>query len=122
MLFGRSCGDVNEEAEIPGRWGGTSSLPVNSQVSSLFAVRLQILSHGIDQFREVRDEIDRILELVAENLGRLEGGATRGPEAGRRGVSRWGDFMIRWKRGAGGPAVLGYIGSALESAQKVASR
>jgi len=70
MLFGRSCGDVNEEAEIPGRWGGTSSLPVDSQVSSLFAVRLQILSHGIDQFREVRDEVDRILELVAENLGR----------------------------------------------------
>ena len=69
MLFGRACGDVNEEAEVPGRWAGTSSLPVNSQVSSLFAVRLQVLSHGIDQFREVRSEIDLILGQVGESLG-----------------------------------------------------
>lgn len=68
VVWGRSCEDVEQEVGVPERWAGTLTIPVNSEVLSLFAARYQILFHGIDQYREVRSEIDLILAQLEESL------------------------------------------------------
>lgn len=69
LIVGRSCDDFEEEAELPARWSGTTALPVNFETMGLFAARLDLLSHGVVQFREVRAEIDRIRGIVEDGLG-----------------------------------------------------
>ena len=69
VLVGRDCEDMEKEADSPPEWAGTSTLPVNSEILGLFASRFQILSHAVDQFGEVRAEIDTILVQVEESLG-----------------------------------------------------
>jgi hypothetical protein len=69
VFFERSCEDVNLAIELPAKWAGSTEMPVNFEVIGLFAARYQILEHGIDEFRDVRAEIDRIVALVEESLG-----------------------------------------------------
>jgi hypothetical protein len=69
LIVGRSCDDFQQEAELPPQWSGTTALPVDFEIMGLFAARLELLSHGVVQFREVRAEIDRIRDLVEEGLG-----------------------------------------------------
>ena len=68
VFFERSCEDANVEIELPPKWAGSTALPVNFEVLGLFSARYQILEHGIDEFRTVREEIDRIVALVGESL------------------------------------------------------
>jgi hypothetical protein len=68
VFFERSCEDATVEIELPPKWSGSTVLPVNFEVLGLFSARYQILEHGIDEFRTVREEIDRILALVQESL------------------------------------------------------
>ena len=69
LLWGRSCEDINVEVELPARWVGTSSMPVNLEVLDLFSIRMHILTHGLVQLEPVRKEIDLILAQVEESLG-----------------------------------------------------
>jgi hypothetical protein len=68
VFFGRSCEDSEVEIELPAKWAGSTSLPVNLEVVGLFSARYQVLEHGIDEFRNVREEIDRIVKLVDGSL------------------------------------------------------
>ncbi len=68
VFFGRSCEDAEVEIELPPKWTGSISLPVNFEVLGIFSARYQILEHGIDEFRDVREEITRIVALVEESL------------------------------------------------------
>lgn len=67
-FFGRSCEDSEVEIELPPKWAGSTSMPVNFEVIGLFAARYQILEHGIDEYVDVRQEIDRIVALLEESL------------------------------------------------------
>jgi hypothetical protein len=68
LFFERSCEDENVKVELPLKWAGSTALPVNFEVVGLFSARYQVLEHGIDEFRNVRQEIDRIVALVEESL------------------------------------------------------
>ncbi|MGD2123241.1 MAG: hypothetical protein PVJ76_15925 [Gemmatimonadota bacterium] len=68
VFFGRSCEDQKVEIDLPPKWAGSTSLPVNFEVIGLFSARYQILEHGIDDYGEVREEIDRIVALVEGSL------------------------------------------------------
>ena len=68
MIVARSCDDFYVEVELPEKWQGKTVIPVSYEVMSLFAARIELLSHGIVQFQDVRAEIDRIREMVEEEL------------------------------------------------------